>query len=209
MSKKEAEKEIEFVYVQNKDKETGKHRIYKLSPDGEKELVEGEPPHDYNADAYARAQQLNRGIGVYESAAADHFRYKAHLQKCYRERRLKEEEEERQRRAAREAEEERRRQEVLRGSPHPRSPAEVAVDSAYERVHEADGGTWPATVQLVVRHKPTGGLWSCRYRIREDDSDGDSPANWHAVEAVSVTTTRYMTPEERQAWECMSQGKQT
>lgn len=83
-----------------------------------------------------------------------------------------------------------------RGNPGRRSPAEVAKDHSYEKVAEIDGGTWPASILYVVRHKRTGNLWACLYAIMTDSSDYDVRQLWFEVEEKQVTVTRYEHKEK-------------
>lgn len=71
------------------------------------------------------------------------------------------------------------------------SPLDVYKNPLYENVTNCDGGTYPQSIQTVVRHKESGTLWACIYAIRDDDSDADMPGNWYEVEAVSVTSVSY------------------
>lgn len=100
--------------------------------------------------------------------------------------------EEKERRARDNIEREARRKiEAERGSPLGRSPWGVAKDTGYQKIDESDGATWPASVQLVFRHKPTGNLWACRYSIRNDDSDYEMETSWWEVEARVIQKTVY------------------
>lgn len=176
-----------FIYVHNKKDKTqedGSYIIQRLYDDGHCEAPdEPEPEYEFNADAYARASALNRKIGHSEKQAGE-FQYRVHVEWKQR---LREEEYRRQeeRRLADEAERKRKREEdIAAGSPGGRSPAAVEKDDAY-------GGTWPASIKAVVRHKPTGALWACTYGIRDDDSDYDCGASWYRVEAKTKTITVY------------------
>jgi hypothetical protein len=83
-----------------------------------------------------------------------------------------------------------------RGYPGRRSAQDVDADSNYERVTELDGKTWPSSVQHIVRHKPTGTLWSGEYLIRDDDSDYDLPIGWVEVVAREKTVVVYEPKKE-------------
>ena len=89
------------------------------------------------------------------------------------------------------AEEARLAEEMTRGSPGRRSPSDVVKDVLYDHVASLDGNTWPSSIQYVVRHKPTGSLWSCLYAIRDDDSDFECATGWTCVEAKTKTITIY------------------
>lgn len=188
-----------FVYVHNKkDKaqDDGPYIIQRLYDDEHRDVPDApEPEYEFNADAYARASALNRGIGYSEKQAGE-FQYRVHLEKKQR---LREEAHRRQeeRRLADEAERKRKREEeIAAGSPGGRSPAAVDKDDAYEKVWSGDGSTWPASIKYVVRHKPTGALWACIYGIRDDDSDYECAATWQRVEAKTKTITVYEPVKE-------------
>lgn len=78
------------------------------------------------------------------------------------------------------------------GDPNNRSPEKVAADPDYIEVASMDdGSTYPASIQYVVRHKPTGNLWSCRYGIRDDDSDYGIGHSWTRVVEKTVAKKVY------------------
>lgn len=94
--------------------------------------------------------------------------------------------------AAREAAERARLQaDIDRSSPGFASPEAVSKNPVYKRITEVDGGTWPASRLLVVRHTGRDTLWACRYGIRDDDSDWDQQQRWFEVEEKKVIQTVY------------------
>lgn len=82
--------------------------------------------------------------------------------------------------------------EISHGSPGYCSAETVDKNPAYEKVASEDGGTYPSTIQHVVRHKEKGTLWSHHYIIREDDSDYGHAGRWTEVEAQTKMLTVYV-----------------
>lgn len=77
---------------------------------------------------------------------------------------------------------------ALRG----RSPAEVDRDSAWELVADRDAGTYPPSIEHVVRHRVSGALFACIYAIRADASDYEDGAWWHEVVARHADVVEYV-----------------
>jgi hypothetical protein len=166
------------------------YRIYRFDRDGRTWLVVTEDEYEFYPDGYARACRMNREISISEEDAKIFRLQVSELRRIGRE--AKRAEEERQEREA--AETERRRvldEQVSRGSPGHQSVIKVHESSEWERVADLDGSTWPASRQCVVKHVVTGSLWSCRYSIRDDDSDAGLSQVWEEVEARTVTVVKY------------------
>lgn len=77
------------------------------------------------------------------------------------------------------------------GDPGMRSPSEVTSDPDYLRVQSERGRTWPASIEVVVRHLGSDTYWMVNYLIGEYDSDFELPARWSRCVPKTRTVTFY------------------